>query len=110
MGAFETFCSFFTPACWGIWFITSFGFLGGLIGPTSQLCAETVQGALYSVLYILFVYVHLKRPNGDCVFQPSLFKFMFFYSTTMAIIGFGVLLHKITSGRVDTGSVKGLLM
>jgi cellulose synthase/poly-beta-1,6-N-acetylglucosamine synthase-like glycosyltransferase len=108
--AFETFCSFFTPACWGISFITLFGFLGGLIGPTSQLCAETVQGTLYSVLYTVFVYVHLKRKDGDCVFQPALFKFMFIYGTTMAIIGFGVLLHGITSGRINPGSVKVLMM
>lgn len=107
---FEQFLAFFAPALCGIAFISLFGALGGLIGPTWQLLAEIVQGTLYSALYVVFVYVHLKRSHGDRVLQPGLVNVVFIYSTAMAILNLCALLYGFASGRLAEGAFQLMLL
>merc|ERR1712187_287326 len=61
-------------------------------------------------LYVVFVYVHLKRSQGDCVLQPALVNVILVYTTTMATINFGVLLHGLTTGRLAEGAFQLMLI
>merc|ERR1712187_437016 len=61
-------------------------------------------------LYVVFVYVHLKRSQGDCVLQPALVNVILVYTTTMATLNFGVLLHGLTTGRLADGGFQLMLL
>jgi len=97
---FEYFLCLLSPAIFGIWFMNGAGLVGGLVGPTSKFIAEGVQGLIFATLYAAFVYVHLKRSNGDCVLQPKLVNLVFIYTTIMSFISFGAMLHGLTSGQL----------
>merc|ERR1712048_485089 len=100
----------FLPAMIGIQFVSSVGLLAGLIGPRWQLLAEAFQLMLYATLYALFVYVHLKRSQKDCVLQPALASAVFMYTTTMTLITVCAIAHGIFSDRLAEGPSQLLLV
>ena len=51
--------------------------------------ASSMQGlasGAYAALYVSFVYVHVKRTEGDCVLQPSLLKAVIVFCGLMTLV------------------------
>merc|ERR1712151_198459 len=107
---FQHVVALFFPALFGIQFVSSVGLLAGPMGPTWQLLAEAFQVVLYSTLYALFVHVHLKRSQRDCVLQPALANVVFIYTTSMSLINVGAMAHGILSGRLAEGPCQFLFI
>ena len=95
------FLMFLTPGFFGFLFASAVGMIAvQAFGDDAEAPFRFFTMISYGSLYVLFVYVHLKRTNSnDCVLQPTLTKIVIGYNALLAIaVITAVVLHFIIEG------------
>lgn len=96
--------TFFTPALFGFLFSSSVGLICLYTVPAFAAYAQILNTTIYALLYVTWVYVHLKRTDSsDCVLHPTLTKVVIGYNVVNAALVFIALI-------LDTGINGGWLV
>ena len=95
------FLMFLTPGFFGFLFGSAVGMITmQAFGDDAEAPFRFFTMISYGSLYVLFVFVHLKRTNSnDCVLQPTLTKIVIGYNALLAFaVIAAVVLHFIVEG------------
>jgi len=90
----------FSPAVLGFIFAKNVAFTAWLVCKDYEMLAEVVEATVYGSLYASFVYVHLKRKQGDCVLNRPLLKAVVAHNGLMvACTAFGLIYRAVDYGE-----------
>ena len=95
------FLMFLTPGFFGFLFGSAVGMIATqAFGDDAELPSRLFTMITYGSLYVVFVFVHLKRTDSnDCVLQPTLTKIVIGYNALLAVaVITAVVLHFVVEG------------